>query len=173
MKENVNFKIIKNFLPNDLFKSFQKVLFEGDIPWFWRKSQTPDSINDFYFTHSFYYNFKVNSDLFDPFIIPILKKLNAGMVDEVRANLLLNRNKVYKSNLHIDKQYKNCSTAILYMNTNNGYTFLQDENNRVKVLSEENKMLIFKNEIKHSAVSQTDVDNRIIININFLEKESF
>ncbi len=32
-------------------------------------------------------------------------------------------------------------------------------------------MLIFNNEIKHSAVSQTDTAKRIIINFNYLNKE--
>jgi len=173
MRENDDYKIIRNFLPKDLFVGLQKTLLDGEIGWFFRNNQTGDSkTDDFYFTHSFYNKFKINSELFDPFIVPILNKLDAVMIDEVRANLFINRNKVIKSNLHIDKKYKNCTTAILYINNNNGYTFLQDEKDELKVLSEENKMLIFKNEIKHSAVSQTDSDKRIIININFLKKES-
>ena len=173
MKENIDYKIIKNFLPIDFFKKLQKILLTGEIGWFYRSSQTEvTEINDFYFSHSFYNNFKINSELFDPYIVPILNKLDAAMVDEVRANLFVNRNKVIKSKLHTDRKYKNGTTAILYINNNNGYTFLKDKNDELKVLSEENKMLIFKNEIKHSAVSQTDIAKRIIININFFKKES-
>jgi hypothetical protein len=168
----MNYKVIANFLPVKEFKILQDYLFNSEIGWFFRDSQTRDSKNkDYYFTHSFYNNFRINSEVFIPLIVPILNKLNAVMIDEVRANLFVNRFKQIKSEAHIDKPYKNCTTAILYMNTNNGYTNLNINNKDIKILSEENKILIFNNEIKHSAVSQTNTARRIIINFNYLTKE--
>ena len=42
------------------------------------------------------------------------------MVSEVRANLLLETTKHIKSDFHVINHFNN--TALLYMNTNNGYT---------------------------------------------------
>jgi len=52
------------------------------------------------------------------------------------------------------------------MNTCNGYTIL-DKKEKIKITSEENKILLFNSQIEHAAVSQTDVDRRIIINFNY------
>jgi len=168
----MNYKVIKNFLPIKEFKILQDYLFNSEIGWFFRDTQTKDSKNkDYYFTHSFYNNFRINSEVFIPLIVPILNRLNAVMIDEVRANLTVNRFKQIKSEAHIDRPYKNYTTAILYINTNNGYTNLNISNKDIGILSEENKMLIFNNGIKHNAVSQTDTSKRIIINFNYLNKE--
>jgi hypothetical protein len=168
----MNYKVIKNFLPIKEFKILQDYLFNGEIGWFFRDTQTKDSKNkDYYFTHSFYNNFRINSEVFIPLIVPILNRLNAVMIDEVRANLTVNRFKQIKSEAHIDRPYKNYTTAILYINTNNGYTNLNISNKDIEILSEENKMLIFNNGIKHNTVSQTDTSKRIIINFNYLNKE--
>jgi hypothetical protein len=130
----MNYKVIANFLSVKEFKILQDYLFNSEIGWFFRDSQTSDSKNkDYYFTHSFYNNFRINSEVFIPLIVPILNKLSAVMIDEVRANLFVNKD--------------------------------------IKILSEENKILIFNNEIKHSAVSQTNTTRRIIINFNYLTKE--
>ena len=102
----MNYKVIKNFLPIKEFKILQDYLFNGEIGWFFRNTQTSDSKNkDYYFTHSFYNNFRINSEVFIPLIVPILNRLNAVMIDEIRANLFVNRFKQIKSDAHIDKSY--------------------------------------------------------------------
>jgi hypothetical protein len=77
--------------------------------------------------------------------------------------LVINKNVQLLSGFHTDYEYK-CKTAILYMNTCNGYT--QFENGE-KVLSEENKIIVFDSNLKHAAVNQTDTKQRIVININY------
>ena len=70
------------------------------------------------------------------------------------------------AHFHCDRKY-DCTTAILYMNTNNGYTLL-GEKEKIKIKSEENTMLIFNSQIKHCAVSQTDTERRVVINFNYI-----
>ena len=76
-------------------------------------------------------------------------------------------NKQHVSNLHVDYTIKNCKTAIYYMNTNNGFTYLKADKD-IKVLCEENKIFIFDSKIEHASVSQTDENKRIVINFNYI-----
>jgi hypothetical protein len=156
-------KIINNFLDNDIFNNLKNILFSNEINWFFHSKMTTN--DKYFFNHCFYNNYTPKSPLFEYFIIPILKKLNAVAISEVRANLNLKENNHYQSNFHVDRHFE-CKTAILYINTCNGYTLLH-EDKKIKINSEENKLLIFNSQIKHAAVSQTDVDRRIVINFNY------
>lgn len=153
---------IKNFLPKEQFKSLQDLMFSNTFPWFFQPHQTE---NDGYFmSHNFFYNNKPNSIFYEDYIMPILNKIKINMVSEVRANLLFKTKKHIQSDFHVDKPFY-CNTALLYMNTNNGYTILK---NKIKIKTEENKLLIIDTKTSHAAVSQTDTDRRIVINFNYL-----
>ena len=159
-----NISVTNNFVDNDLFNELKKILMSENINWFWRNTMT--GMDNYFFTHCFYNNEKIESDFFEPFIVPILKKLNYTKVIQVRANLSLKKEKSFQSNFHKDYDF-NCNTAILYINTCNGYTILSNIN-KIKINSEENKMLIFNSQIEHAGVSQTDCERRIIINFNYM-----
>ena len=58
-------------------------------------------------------------------------------------------------------------TAVYYINSNNGYTKLIDQ---TIVLSEENKLLTFDSNIRHTGATCTDENVRIVLNINYLSK---
>ena len=60
--------------------------------------------------------------------------------------------------------YDDTLTAILYMNTNNGYTLLETG---YKVESVENRLVIFPNNVLHTGISQTDTNVRVLINFDF------
>ena len=158
---------IKNYLDKDLFNNLKNILFSQHFPWYFKEHMTNTNTNkdNYFFFHFFYHSYASSSPLFAEYIIPILKKLNVISLIEARANLLLKDKTIYQSNFHTDKKFK-CNTAILYINTCNGYTVL-DENEKIKISCDENKMLIFNSQIKHAAVSQTDVDRRIVINLNY------
>ena len=93
----------------------------------------------------------------------IFDKLDCKAPIVARANMYVHRNKRITSSPHIDTGWKNHKTAILYMNTNNGYTAF----GKKKIMSKANRMLIFDSGTKHYAASQTDKDRRILININY------
>ena len=86
------------------------------------------------------------------------------MISEIRANLLFKTKKHMQSDFHLDKTFF-CKTAIFYVNTNNGYTLLKDN---TKIKAEENKVLIIDSKTYHAAVTQTDVERRVVINFNYL-----
>ena len=158
----LNYKIINNFLEKDLFKKIQTILFSDKINWYFKEHMTTN--DNYFFSHGFYNNHMPDSLLYND-IIPILEKLNVKSLIEAKANLVLKKEKIFKSEFHVDRDYK-CNTAILYMNTCNGYTLL-DSIKKIKVDCNENTMLIFESQINHASVSQTDVDRRIVINFNY------
>ena len=164
MKILKKFEIKKNFLDQKDFDSFKKVIFSSRFPWYWLEHQTRNDKG--FFAHTFYSQYRPDSDFHTPFIAPIIQKLKCNMLSDIRANCLLKNNKRYFSEFHCDRPY-DCTTAILYMNTNNGYTLL-GEKEKIKIKSEENKILIFNSQTKHCAVSQTDTEKRIVINFNYI-----
>jgi hypothetical protein len=159
----LDYKIIDDFLNKDEFKNLQEIIMSPDFPWFFQNHQVTD--DDPFFSHIIFSKNKINSVFYKLFYNTFLNKLNCKALDEIRLNLLINRKEHLFSNWHIDRPYK-CHTALFYINTNNGYTLL-DEKEKIKIESIENRMLIFNSQIKHVAVSQVDVIRRIVINFNY------
>lgn len=155
--------IIKNnFVEKTVFEDFKNIIFSNNFNWFYKEVMTKE--DNYFFNHCFYVDYKAQSAYFFPYIKPILDQLNAVMIDEVRANLLINNGKRYKSKYHSDRTFK-CKTAILYVNTCDGYTeFYKGD----KVQCIENRIIIFDSDKKHRAVSQLNTDRRITINFNFI-----
>ena len=159
----MKYKTIDNFLHIDIFKKLKFFLMSEETPWYFKEHMTKN--DNFFFNHCFYNSNKPQSHVFEEFIIPILLKLKCNALIEARANLMLKKNICYQSKFHIDRPF-NCKTAIFYINTNNGYTVL-DENKKIKIKCIENRMLMFDSEILHAAFSQTDEERRIVINFNY------
>ena len=65
--------------------------------------------------------------------------------------------------MHID--FKDCKTSIFYLNSNNGYTQFERGD---KIISKENRVVVFDSNLKHCAVDCTDTKYRIVINFNYL-----
>jgi hypothetical protein len=63
----------------------------------------------------------------------------------------------------------NHKTAIYYVTANNGYTELKINKKITKIPSVGNTMVQFDSNIKHRAVTQTNADRRVVININYYD----
>lgn len=158
------YEIIDDFLDKDLFKSLQLEMMGPDFPWFYQFSMTDENKNDgSYFSHFFFKEHEIKSEGYHKYIKHILNNLKCNSLIRARANLQLKREKVYYSGLHTDLDFS-CKTSIFYINTNNGFTLL---NKKDKIDCKENRMLIFNSLTKHQSVSQTDIDQRIVINFNY------
>ena len=57
--------------------------------------------------------------------------------------------------------------AVIYVNTNNGYTEFKDGEEVRKVESVANRMVFFDAELSHRGVSSTDSRYRCVINFNW------
>ena len=156
-------KIIKNFLDKKSHKEIKKLLFSNNFPWYYNDfvSNKRDN-NDFFFSHILYANEKSNSNYFNFFIDPILKKIQFKKLIRAKINCYTKMEKNRISKFHID-QFSDHKVALYTVNTSNGYTLFKEGN---KFYSLENSLLIFDGNKKHCSVTQTDKKLRINININ-------
>jgi hypothetical protein len=163
----MNYKESRNFLPAKQFLKIKKFFTESEMPWYYNKHQT-DKSDASYFSHRLCYNDKIETyDYVWENVIPIINKINPSKLLRVKANLLINRGIGEYCNYHIDSKEEHM-VGVYYITTSNGFTSLGHDD-KIRVKCEENKLLVFNGKIYHSVVSQTDNDQRIVININFLK----
>lgn len=163
-------KIIDDFLSKDDFSAIQNYLMGDQIEWIYNPFvDYPDpSKDDFQFTHSFYrMNVGRVDNNFD-ILLPFLNKLGVNNIISIKANLLPKHSINRKHEYHIDVPTiisHKPKTAILYINTNDGYTIFEDG---TKVSSIENRVVSFDANMMHTGTTCTDEKVRILINVNYL-----
>jgi hypothetical protein len=156
-------KIIKNFLPKEDFEKIKATMTNPFFPWYLNDGVNLEKDGYIQFTHIFFNNTSyVNSSHFN-LIEPILKKLKIKALLRVKANLLHRTEKIIEHGYHTDFNYEN-TTAIFYINTNNGYTKFK---NKKLCKSEENKLVYFDSKLEHTGSTCTDKNYRIVLNINY------
>jgi hypothetical protein len=160
-------KIIENCLSKKNFNSIKETIYSEYFPWYLNSGVSYKNDGNIQLTHTFYIDHRVASVSFDE-LKSIIKILNPLSLIRIKCNLLLKTDKIIEHGFHIDQQYQS-KTAILYLNTNNGYTKFEDG---TKILSEENKLVIFDNFLKHTGTTCTDKRERIVINFNYIEKNN-
>ena len=159
-------KIIDNFLDLSTFTILQNVFLSADIPWYYNKGinkpLNSDDLNDYQFTHKIYENNRAYSETFE-LMQPILKALEVKALVRIKANLSSKTETHQVYGLHKDTDFE-CTTAIMYLNTTNGYTVFEDDE---KVDGVENRLIKFDSQLKHSGVSSTDTQVRVVLNLNY------
>jgi len=165
-------RVIDNFIERSKWNQFRNILTSSDINWFYQKHmvQTGKNPDNFYFAHIFFHKNTINSPFYDPFIVECLERLKVAATISVRANMYLRTGERYYSNWHTDNKLKGATTAVLYVNSNDGGTEFKDTNEFVQ--SEENRIVIFDSKIKHVGYSCTDEKTRVVLNINYLPLNS-
>ena len=161
-------KVIENFLEKNDYLKLKELIFNIDFPWRIRNNMVNDD-KTYYFTYNFFNNFICQSEHFENYIIPIMRKLNAKAIVQIRANLILNK-LFEKSDLHIDNTNDfNCKTAILNFTTCDGGTELLIKDELKFVESVENKIVIFNSNTQHRTVPSKTTSARIILNMNYFD----
>ena len=131
------FQIVDNFIDDSFFAGIRDTIIgNNQIPWFLNygissKDNTDEGI---YFTHTFYTDYNVSSQYFG-LLNPIFEKINPKAIIRARSNIYPKTPTVVKHGMHIDYPYKHCG-LIFYLNTNNGFTILDDG---TKIESVENR----------------------------------
>ena len=160
-------KIIDKFLDTNDFTDLKNTLTSDKFPWYLNHgvSYAGDD-SGILFTHLVYKDNEFNSS-FTLGGLDIFKE-KLGIVSLVRAkfNLLHRTDKIIEHQPHIDipNPPDNLKTAILYLNTNNGYT--KFENGEV-VKSVRNRLVTFPAHLKYADSTCTDEEYRCIINLNY------
>ena len=156
--------IINNFLEKNYFNKLKKMLHDQVFPWHYHNNMVNDK-DEGYLSHCFFNNNKIYSNDFFMFE-HLLDQLKVAALTQLRANLVLSKEKSFESAYHVDNPYKNCTTAILYFTTCNGKTIFKDRN-ITEIESQEYKIVIFDSQTEHKMVSQTNTPKRIVLNLSY------
>ena len=172
MKKNNKIEVIDNYLDESQFKTIQAIMMEnGRIPWYYSDTVNTknDNLDDNYqFTHIFYKDHAPKGVGYEV-IYPLVKKIHPIAILRIKANLLTKTSEHIEHGFHIDVPYlkknQKSTTAIFYINSNNGYTKFEDG---TIVNSVENRMAIFDSRLQHTGSTCTDQKIRVVINFNFI-----
>ena len=169
-------EILDDFLDQKEFNEIQTLMMSPEFPWFFAgaidtETEADEGIDKFQLTHMFHFDFSPQS-LFCEKMRTILVALNPLSIWRIKANLLTRTHDIVENTFHIDiedlseEKLKQWTTAIFYVNTNNGYTKFEDG---TKVESVANRMVIFPANLKHTGTSCTDDKARIVINFDYFK----
>ena len=192
MKEMVNFKVIDNFLPADVFTELHDLVlpqpvdykyedgtsaYKGvphagplqgpQIDWCYNPEVISPEKGDgnwrlFYLIHLLY-NQTLTSPYASKIIPPIEKLLDYKTLIRMKINMFPNTEKLHEHGMHTDFDYSH-KAAIFSINTCDGYTKLEDG---TKIDSVANRMLLFDASKLHSSTTTTNQTVRVNININY------
>ena len=160
-------EVIDNFLEEDVFKEIEKILMGDKFPWFFNNFKNDDDdINNFQFTHTVVRGNGNIESKFIQYMKPFFDKLNIKKIFRIKINLTTRTEKLFNHLYHTDVSFQ-CTTAIFYINSNNGKTIFK---NGEEVNSVANRMVIFNSNLEHAATSHTDEKTRVVINFNYESK---
>lgn len=168
-----HYKIIDNLLDRKTFTLIQNELIGSNIPWYFNDLITAtntgkvEEVFNFQFTHTFYSNYHFASDKI-AVLKPIINYLDPSAIVRIKANLLTRTDTIIEHEFHKDAEHFSGKIAIFYVNTNNGFTILQDG---TKINSIENRLLILSPDVYHTGTSCTDQKTRVVINFMYYNYE--
>lgn len=160
-------EVIDNFLHKEIFDPMQVTMLGYAFPWFYNSDIVDENDQNelFQFVHLFFSSRKKFVDEhYNSGLYPVYEALGLKTLYRVKANLNVITDKHYNTGFHIDIPRFKCKTAILYMNTNNGWTEFE---NGDRVDSVENRIVNFNSQTKHTGTTCTNAKVRVLINLNY------
>jgi len=165
-------RIIDNFLPENVFKDFKNIFFDSKFPWYFSKVSVIEGDNFPKFSHIVYIDMEPQSFVWEMIKSILINKLQLEInqsILRVKVSAIQKTSDIKKTSLHYDivsydNQVLPHNVAIIYLNSNDGYTFFE---NGAKIESIENRCIMFSGDLKHAGTSCTDSDLRVILNINY------
>lgn len=163
-------QVYKNFIDQVRFDDLAAVMSSPQFAWYYnpvvdKEDLNPNVKQNFQFTHTFFNFNRIQSEYFD-LLTPIFIKIKPVALVRVKANLVINTNKIVEHGMHVDFTSPKVTTGILYINTNDGYTRFE---NGKKIKSIQNQYVEFDSQLKHTGTSCTNVDKRLVINFNYIK----
>lgn len=163
----MNYKVIDNFLPTEMFMVLKKFITSDAFPYYYQpviNSSHTEEDKEMYMTHKLFdlAEEDVHSMYFNNFK-PILKVLGAKSLIRMKVNLYPKTatNVVHEKHKDYDFKHNGC---VLSFNTCNGGTLLEND---TVIESVENRALLFDASRFHSSMTCTDSKARFNININY------
>lgn len=164
------YKIIDNVLSIDDFNFIKQQVSGSEFPWYYQPSvaeYNQEQLPEFYFTHTLLNGDTNQPSFYFKFMAPLIEKLEIKSLIRVKANLYPNFGREIINQPHVDFSFDHVG-AVFYINTNNGYTILEDG---TKIESRENRLLLFNAGSPHQSTHCTDQKVRLNINFNYFQKE--
>ena len=176
MKNNKIF--FHNALSEDHFKNIKNVFLSEYLPWNFTAGIVYGGVTgkkDFQFTLDIWSamgvgNLQLPGNYTFNAILPILQILEPAVLFRIKANLRPKAHKLEESDWHCDNDVPKASTAIYYIDTNDGYTKWKDGD---KLRSKENTLVVFPNHLEHLGTPCTNANRRTFINFNFFSYKTF
>ena len=157
-------QISPNFLKHYTLTELKNIVTDKNFRWYFRQSKgEPEQYNNL-----LYYDHQFSED-----VTPKLKRMLSAICIQLDAIAVLRINinstprNAPEQTWHTDWQISTPSkTCIIYLNDNDGYTEFEDS----KVESVANTAVVFDTNVKHRGVPPTNVDRRLVLNINYFVK---
>lgn len=172
----MSLEVVDNFLDNEQFKFFQFSVMDETFPWYYSeainldKDLAPEPKYDYQLYNTVYAAPSHQSEQFR-LINPIIKKINPRILLRAKFNFAPANDRIIEQGMHQDIQVGEdlldiCTTAVLYLNTNNGYTKFD---NGDTVASVENRFVSFPSKTFHTGTTCTDQKCRVVLNLNYIK----
>jgi hypothetical protein len=162
----MEYKITDNFLSKEDYRNVKtRMVDSNQFPWFFSNILDDKAEeNNFQFVHPFYdfWNW-IGNDVW--VIKPLIDKIDPKAWIRIKANLTTRSDKIIEQGWHTDYDFP-CTTAIFYLNDNDGYTVFEDG---TKVESKGNRFVEFNSQYAHSGTSHTNEKTRVVINMNYIK----
>ena len=156
-------KVVDNFLDQQTFDNIQSVMLSPDFPWHYNeKSITPPAPSVSQFIHIFYADNIVRS--YYNLINPLVVKLKPKSLQRVKANLNVKTNTIIETGEHTDIADDRFTSAVFFINDNNGYLRSGDK----KIQSKANSLVVLKSNTLHTVTTCTDASRRVVINFVYI-----
>ena len=152
-----------NFLLEDEFSSLKELLIGPWFPWFYNNYAVQMGDGHPKYKHEVYHAKSNPSSGYLSNFYPCLNKLGAKVLYRILVNSMPSSVECINTGYHTDGFPCN-KTAILYINTNDGWTEFK---NHGKVDCVANRMVVFDSTFEHAAVTSTNVDRRLVVNFNY------
>jgi len=173
IEKNDKVNIQENFLVEEEFIGLRDHITDITFPWFFHDflvKSNEGPLTPGWFAHKVYTSNMPTSSFYQTYFNSILEQLDCAVLSRIRVNLNPRLPEPYFGVFHSDTEDLDEAIApqwivsILYINTNNGYTELEDG---TKIESVANRLVSFPGDTRHRLVTQTDEQTRIAINFNY------
>ena len=171
----MNIEVYDNFLPEEVFTPIRDYVFGGHMPWYYMDMSVKKGDGCPQFSHGLYGDSEPRSETYN-IVKPIFATLNPFAIHRVKFNATSRTTEIQEKPLHVDitgpsaspeppfENVPDYNICVIYFNDNNGYTYFEDGQ---KVLSKENRAVIFSGDLLHAGTSCTDASLRVVLNIDY------
>ena len=187
-------KIIDNFLGKSYYKNMLDLMAGPTFNWWYSDNSSlriqkdhPDSTNfsEYGFSHKFWDSEKgpnPSESFIQPLLFQILDVTDCDFIIRARADMVTWSKEDYTHPAHTDFPFPN-TASVFYVNETDGdtifYNVKPDDVPKDKELKEydrvspkANRLVIFDGDLLHTGCSPTKHKTRILINSNYIKKES-